>query len=55
MSRDTCQLCRETKHCPRYQVKRPSEITPGAVFMQDVNGFVNVSAHRLTRMPSRRR
>jgi hypothetical protein len=28
--------------CPRYEVKRPSENPPGAVFMSRVNGFVNV-------------
>jgi hypothetical protein len=53
MSRDSCQLCPETGHCPRYQCpryqrKRPPEPSPGAVFMSLVNGFANVSlAHRL--------
>ena len=48
MSRDSCQLCPEITHCPRYHSKRPPEMSPGAVFMPVVNGFVNVSpAYRL--------
>ncbi len=42
MSRDSCQLCRGIRHGSRYQVKRPSEDTPGAVFI----GFANTPGNR---------
>jgi hypothetical protein len=43
MSRDIRQLCRETRHCPRYQAKRRPEAPPGAVFMPFGNTFRNIS------------
>ena len=42
MSCDTLCVCPGTRHCPRYQEKRPSENPPGAVFMPDGNTFGNI-------------